>query len=143
MSSNRGVLADTGFWIAIYDTKYPVRQGAARDFLKSAFAGQWLFPFPLYYEVLRTRFVKKPGWIGSFDRELKRLDRLVIDDVPFREDALVELVTYGSARPLSLVDVLIRRVLLSGRYRVTTLVTTNPADFEDACRAARVEMRTV
>lgn len=116
---------------------------AARELLQKAFAGQWLFPFPLYYEVLRTRFVRKPGWIESFDRELRRLNTRVIDDKPFRGEALTELLTFGSARPLSLVDVLLRRVLLSGHYRITTLVTTNPDDFHDACQVAKVQMHTI
>lgn len=143
MSHNGGILADTGFWIALYETRDPAQHRAARDFFRSVSAGQWLFPFPLHYEILRTRFVARPQWLESFHREFKSLRVLTIEDRDYREAALSNTITGQRGRKISLADSLVREILISGHFRVTAVVATNPEDFNDVCGKARVKMLTI
>ncbi len=140
--TNRLVLADTGFWIAYYEERDEHHTQAVYMFNKLAL-GTFLFPWPLYYELLRTRFVKHPVWMKSFRQVIAEQRIKPIDDQTYRESALEQ--TFYSARnqgrSISLADWVIRMVLDDPRQRVAELITFNARDFVDVCKRRGIPMR--
>jgi predicted nucleic acid-binding protein len=133
-NATRFVLADTGFWIALYDPQ-DEHHNSAVAIMDSLNGASFLFPWPLFYEVLRTRFVRRPGWVESFLTVLKAGRLQTVDDSQYRNQALeatLELAKRG-ARHLSLVDVVCRYVLDDRKLRISGLVTFNEKDFIDVC----------
>jgi predicted nucleic acid-binding protein len=64
-------LVDTGFWIALFDPRDERHHFADEN-------GDWLdlatvvMPWPVLYETLRTRFVRRPEWVVRLDKRLRR-----------------------------------------------------------------------
>jgi len=138
----RAVLADTGFWIAVYDQR-DAHHAAANSIMDSMTGGTFLFPWPLYYEVLRTRFVGRPGWVEGFLRVRKAGRLYVLDDCKYRDRALETTLDLArSGRRLSLVDVIIRLVLDDRQLRIRELITFNVGDFRDVCTRRSVAIRS-
>lgn len=137
----RNVLTDTGLWIAFHDAS-DEHHDAAKQTLELISRFRLLMPWPIYYEVLRTRFVRRRDWMSSLDRLEKKLNIFRVDDSPYRERALGVALSEGviGKRSLSLVDVVIRLIMEDSKYRVHDLITFNVKDFVDVCRKQRIEI---
>lgn len=144
VEANRLVLADTGFWIALYDKSDQHHEKAVK-IMEQAAVGRFLFPWPLHYELLRTRFVRRAGWVESFLGIIKQQRIQSIDDVPYRERALQLAMDWArnSDRSISLVDMVVRLVLDHSEHRIDALITFNPGDFSDVCRSRGIPLRPV
>lgn len=135
------VLADTGYWIALFDPR-------EADHAKTAGTEELLemltlvVPWPLLYETLRTRFVRRRDWVARLDGRLKRPNVEFVDDRDYREEAYSLTVEYSTRlrRPISMVDMLCRLLIADPNVRIEYLLTTNAADYQDVCRTHRVEM---
>jgi predicted nucleic acid-binding protein len=128
-SSIRGVLADTCFWIAAFDPSDNYHPQAAQ-FLRTIRKGIILMPWPIMYETLGTRTVRKEQMRKSFASLLTGKVHK-INDVEYREQCLKDALT--DKRPLSLVDRIVRRIIQDRAYRITQLLTFNQGDFYDVC----------
>ena len=142
VETNRLVLADTGFWIALYD-KSDQHHGDAAEIMQQSALGTFAFPWPLHYELLRTRFVKNAGWVESFLGVIKQQRIRTIDDAPYREQALQSVMDLArnNKRHISVVDMVVRLVLSDPQHRIYELVTFNPGDFSDVCRSRGIPLR--
>ena len=131
------ILVDTGFWIALYDTG---DSRHARALANSDLVEEYpvVVPWPVLYEAVGTRLVKRQGF-ARFENVLKRSDTLLLDDCPYREDCLDEVFSKGK-RPLSLVDSVLRHILDDTDVRIEGLLTFNPKDFSDVCARRGVEI---
>ena len=106
-----------------------------------------VIPWPTMYETLRTRMVNNQGAMQRFEDYLKRPHLTLLDDTPYREDAL-RLTLTCSLRPgrrpihkaLSMVDCLIRLILEDANVNVSYLATFNDRDFWDVCGKRRIEI---
>ncbi|MGC8552545.1 MAG: hypothetical protein ACP5O7_06715 [Phycisphaerae bacterium] len=143
VNTNRVVLADTGFWIALYDRR-DEHHGSAVDIMELPALGDFLFPWPLHYELLRTRFVKNATWIESFNRIVKGNRLKTIDDCSYRAKALDLTMDWGSSgqRSISLVDMVLRLVIDDSQNRIREVVTFNPRDFHDVCHKRGIPLRS-
>lgn len=146
VSTNRLVLADTGFWIAFYDRSDQYHKSANAIMEQSAL-GTFLFPWPLYYELLRTRFVKRAGWVESFLTVVKQQRISTIDDSAYRVDALRLTMDWASGgqrtkRSISLVDMVLRLVLEDPGRKIDELITFNTKDFADICYKKGISIRS-
>ncbi len=140
MNSARGVLCDTCFWIAAFHRK-DGHHSQALEMLENLRGHDILMPWPIMYEVLRTRTVKHSQMIKNFERVLgPKLSK--IDDSGYRERCLEEVLeeAKNGHRPLSLVDRVVRAVLADTKYRITILMTFNGTDFYDICRKRKIEV---
>jgi predicted nucleic acid-binding protein len=140
--SLKGVVFDTGFWIAAFDKKKDEGQhSVATKYLEKLRNDPILMPWPILYEVMRTRTVKNTLMMESFDRTIRKPKFLKIDDHKYRGDCVeVAFQTSRDGRPISLVDLVIRSVLEDSEYRITRLFTFNKGDFADVCRNRGIEM---
>ncbi len=139
-NSIRGVMGDTSFWIEAFDKRGDHHDRAA-NLLENLRARLLLIPWPITYEVLRTRTVRNRVMVGAFQRTLSG-KVLLIDDAKYRKACLettFDLAVSGR-RPISLVDSVVRAVLSDGAFRVSQLLTFNPGDFADVCRARQVQI---
>lgn len=135
------VLVDTGLWIALFDPRDSHHQSAlevAERLETMAIVIAW----PVLYETLNTRFVRRPHIIRQFEQVLKRPGSVLLDDAAYREEAL-DLVFDASlhrSRPLSLADCVLRLMLADTALRFDYLATFNVGDFSDVCRHRRVTL---
>ena len=135
------VLADTGVWYALCDS---------RDSLHSkALAGASLLdqhrivlPWPVVYETLCTRFVRNTRALRRFVGLLKRPRIEYLDDSIYVQTAFGIAIesSLNRDRPLSMVDCAIRLMLDDINTRVDYLMTFNPGDFIDVCERRRVRL---
>ena len=135
------VLADTGYWIALFDPREAEHATTlgTEELLEML---TLVLPWPLLYETLRTRFVRRRHWVARLDERLKRPNVAFVDDREYCEEAYSLTVEYATRlrRPISMVDMLCRLLIADPNVRIDYLLTTNAADFHDVCRAHRVEL---
>lgn len=141
-SRGRFVLADAGFWIGFCDTRDSKHEQSVA-ILDSMSRCQWVVPWPILYEVVGTRFVKRPSIVERLNRALDA-DTAVsrVDDRPYRERALSVTLSWAVAkkRTVSLVDMVLRLMIEDQIPPLHALVTFNPGDFTDSCRRARIPL---
>jgi len=96
-----------------------------------------IMPWPILYEILRTKFVKNKLWLTNFERLLSYLKVIYVHDDNYRDKALLEAFGYGK-RNISLVDTVIRLMLRDLSLRVDYLITYNENDFIDICKLRKI-----
>jgi hypothetical protein len=96
----------------------------------------------MLYETMGTKLVRQQRWIKSFESRLSRSNTRLIDDAPYRNQALQ--ATFWEARrgkrAISLCDMWIRLLIEDTDVRVHALLTFNVKDFHDVCRKRDVEI---
>lgn len=139
LSSVRGVVGDTSFWIAAFEQRDEDHQRAA-ELLESMHSAILLMPWPITYEVLRTRTVKRPHMVAAFERIIRRPKVVLIDDSKYRDRSLNLTIMQAAAgrRAISLVDMVVRAIIADDQYRITQLLTFNAQDFHDVCRQRNI-----
>jgi len=135
----KNVLTDTGFWIALYD-KGKDHHNEATKAMADIGKFHILLPWPILYEVLRTRFVKNRIWVEQFDRSLRTLSIKFVNDVPYRDKAKTETIRLSSTgkRNLSLVDMVVRFMIQDMNLKIHLLMTYNIGDFWDVCSKRKI-----
>jgi len=145
------ICVDACFLIALYDPRDGHHEVATALFEKlyGAATHQLVLPWPILYETVSTRMARRADSMRLLERDLKLLrqrNRLAtLLDRKMREQALGEcfdeLRKRGMGyRALSLVDRVVRLMLLNPRNRLHALVTFNREDFEDVCRTRRIQL---
>jgi hypothetical protein len=101
--------------------------------------GNIILPYPIIYETLNTRFVKRKEWLTTFNDFLKRESTVLVPDEPYKKKALSSVLS-NTTRPLSLVDMTIRLMLDDINLNINALITFNVGDFIDICANKRIEL---
>lgn len=135
-------MTDAGFWIALLDKGDDGYHQSATDLWDIVKDEYILIPWPIFYEVLRTRLVKKPWLLTQFKFKLSEIEWTKIDDSKYRDSALENTIALIDKRELSLVDRVLRLIIddISGEYKINYLITYNKKDFYDVCYPNSVEM---
>ncbi|HEY8780855.1 MAG TPA: hypothetical protein VIM16_04505 [Mucilaginibacter sp.] len=134
---NKSILIDSCFWFSLYDKRDRYHNKAI--FLAELIHGNnLLIPWPTLYETINTRFSKNLVWLSGFESYIYKADTFLINDLRYRENALSEI--FGSTRPLSLVDRVIRSILSDESLKIDYLLTFNTGDFIDLCNFRRIEI---
>jgi predicted nucleic acid-binding protein len=135
------ILADTGYWIALFDPRdqFHTQAKPKANYLETFSV---LFPWPIIYETLGTRFVKNQLGMAGFERVLKRRNVLFANDGFYREAALERTLQESrrGASAISLCDMMIRLILQDKKLRIDGLLTFNQKDFSDVCRTTKTEI---
>ncbi len=139
MRTPNALLADSGFWIAMFDPRDPYHE-EAQTLPIDLDSVDLLVPWPSLYETLNTRFVKDRRRLAPFLVVLKKPNVRLLDDQSYRADAYDIIERFNTNRAFSLVDVVVRIMLADTNLRVRGLVTFNKADFVDVCRAQSIEL---
>ncbi len=133
----KAVLIDSGFWFTLFndDDAYSER---ARDIFEVIKTEILLVPFPTLYEALNTRLSRRVHLKVTFERVLKFSNIEILDDSDYREAALK--VYFATRSSLSLVDCIIREMIVDTTLRKDYLVTFNSRDFADVCTQNKVQI---
>ena len=144
------ICADAGFFIGLHDPQDPYFTAANalfRAYLETS-PHRLLVPWPILYESLNTRMARRQDSVREFRTRCDDLERqrrlLKLDDVPYREMALLEGFEESRKaagyRPLSLTDRVVRHMLYDEAIRIDYFVTFNVGDFADVCRKRGIRM---
>ena len=137
----RNILVDSGFWFALYDGRDQYHQQALEKsrLLDSVTV---LLPWPCLYETINTRFCKQRKAVAEFEAFLSRPGVVLLEDEPYRENALEAVFVNGRTgrRPLALVDMVLRLILEDPNVRKHGILTFNPGDFADLCGKHSIEL---
>jgi len=141
---------DASFLIAVYDPADGKHEAAFELFglLFDESRASLVAPWPILYETVSTRLVRRRDSIEELSRHLRLLDRegrlSFLDDSAYRERELravfEELERGPHYRHLSLVDRVVRRVLADDSLAIHGVVTYNSRDFVDVCHARGCEI---
>lgn len=145
------ICVDAGFLIALYDPGDNHHETAAGIFqqLFDSAPHRLVMPWPILYETLSTRMARRRHSIQGLYRDWTslraqhRLDLLL--DRKMRQRALSECfaeLTRGERnyRGLSLVDRVVRLMLLNPRLRLHAFISFNVPDFKDACSTRNIQL---
>ncbi len=139
------ICIDSGLMIAMYNPR-DENHSKAKSYFNDYFSDErnkMLVPWPILYETVRTKTVRDRKQMSILMRDWKRLviqnQLILIDDSEFRERALEECFTEIKRDPLhyrslSLVDRVIRNILMEVNIRIDYFITFNSGDFADVCR---------
>lgn len=137
------VVVDTGVWYALCDPSDRVASDETLELIESRLDTlSVIVPWPIAYETLRTKFVRKRVALEQFERKLKSPQVTLVDDSPYREDAFALSIesSLRGHRPLSMVDCVIRMLLDDTNVRIRYLATFNVGDFADVCAKRQIEV---
>jgi predicted nucleic acid-binding protein len=137
------ILADSGVWYALCDPRdRAVEQDTIEDIRGRIKPHIVVVPWPILYETLGTRFVRSRLAMERFEQEIRSPRVVLLDDAPYRDDALAHSLEWSlrRGRALSLVDCVLRLLLDDMQTRIEYFVTFNERDFVDVCAARRIEL---
>jgi predicted nucleic acid-binding protein len=145
------ICVDSGFLLGLYDERDQCHARANELFLAyfNNTVNRLLVPWPVLYETISTRMVRRKKDLALFERDWRMLagrrQLILLDDGPYRQAAIEECFyevrgRRRGLRPLSLTDRVIRSILGETRVRVDVLITFNAADFADVCSALRLPL---
>ena len=84
---------------------------------------------PSLYETLNTRFVRRENWLTDFKAVLSNKNTIQVQDEKYKYDAIKSIfLQTKSYKKYSLVDLIIREILLDLEVRIDALITFNIAD---------------
>lgn len=135
----KNIVADTGFWFALYNER-DQHHAEALDIERGIEHLNLLIPWPTLYETINTRFVKQLNSRQSLKRYLDKPSTVKIDDAPYKEDAIIEVIEPRSNRDFSAVDYIIRNILEDPNVITDALITFNKTDFSDVCYRNNIEL---
>jgi hypothetical protein len=141
------VCVDACFLIGLYDKDDQYHSLAVSQFdaLFGANSRRHILvaPWPILYECCGTQQAKsrrKTSLLCEYWDYLERYGQLLrLDDLPFRDMPLKEHME-GTSRPLSLVDRVLRAMILDRKSLFDCFLTYNTGDFVDACRRSGITM---
>jgi predicted nucleic acid-binding protein len=129
------ILIDTGFWYALFDKKDQYHPKAIEIAEFIALQHCFVLPFPTLYETLNTNFVKNNKM--NFDSFLKTHHVVTIYDTKYTDKALEETLKISNYK-YSLVDMVLRMMILDVNLSINALITFNDRDFIDVCQQRNV-----
>ena len=133
------ILIDSGFWLGLCDP-HDQWHNQAKAVTQKLTVHHWLLPWPTLYETLSTRFIKKSHQVEQFMAELNHGKHQKIDDAKYRESALSQTMFYmRQGRSLSLVDLVLRQMLIDEALHIKAIVTFNARDFSDVCQRQGIQ----
>ncbi len=134
------VIVDTCFWYALYDASDSYHMQALSIHQKLTDA-RLIIPYPTLYEVINTRFSKSQN-LGAFQNKISSPSCCLVTDDKYKENALDATFFFSlqKNRPISLVDMIIRKMMEDVDLQIKGLLTFNIGDFEDVCRKMRIEI---
>jgi len=131
------ILTDTGFWFALFDKKDQYHKQALEIANKIDTNHYFVLPFPSLYETLNTTFIKNNRYV--FDRFLKTHHIITIYDSKYANQALDECLKPSNYQ-YSLVDIVMRMMILDVNLSIHALITFNEKDFSDVCQQRSIEI---
>jgi predicted nucleic acid-binding protein len=136
----KNIILDSGYWFAFYEKKDQYHEEALliSEYLHPH---TLVIPWPSLYETLNTRFTRRKDWLSSFEAILTHENTVQISDEKYKDNAIsLILLQKDNHKKYSLVDLVIREILLDVDVNINAIVTFNTSDFEDICWNKNIEI---
>ena len=133
------ILTDTGFWIGLLDSKDQYHE-SSNELVDLLSGSNIILPWPCLYETFRTKYSKRKEVANLLEVFIKKNNIIQLCDKEYREVAYantIESMRYGS-NVYSLVDNIIREMILDINLKIDLLVTFNERDFADVCARRKI-----
>jgi len=133
-------LVDSGIWFALFDARRDGKHGEALKKADLMENNSVILPWPIMYETFNTRFARNKLGLERMRSIIKSPRTNIVDDSPYRDGALDEMLRAAleRARALSLVDCILRALMRDINVRVDAFLTFNEGDFVDICGARSI-----
>ncbi len=136
------ILTDTCYWLGLVDNRdqHHKKSLDINDLIKDNYT--IVFPFPCFYEIIRTKFVKDKLKLSALENHLKSSKIEYVDDAEYKDKALSKVYELNKKSYIShsLTDAVIREMLGDINLRIGYLVTYNVKDFYDICSKRNIEI---
>ena len=138
-------LTDTGFWFALFNDRDRHHTEAVNIHKRIQFPTKILIPWPILYETLNTKFVKRSESLRKFGNIVTDPNVKCIDDSPYREEALSTTLRERRRFPkMSMVDCLLYLMMQRGEFRIAHFVTFDGGGhFGQICAKKGIEILPV
>jgi predicted nucleic acid-binding protein len=139
------VLVDTGVWYELFSSRDRNRERnkeQVKAIERSSQNDTILLPWPVMYETLKTKMVKdKPG-LRNLEHQFSKPNMEFLPDLAYQEQSLIECFdsSLKKKRPLSLVDCLLRSLMLDRNLKIDQFATNNWGDFANVCNKREIEV---
>lgn len=134
-------MTDTCYWLGLIDAsdEHHKKSVVISELIQNDYL---LFPFPCFYEIIRTRFLKNKEMLSNLEVLLKNSNIRYIDDTNYKELALTKVYELNRFSYIkhSFADAVIREMISDINIRIDYLVTYNVKDFADVCAIRGVEI---
>ena len=135
------LLVDTCFFIALFNPR-------DEHYADALGKQEWLemlsvvMPWPILYETIDTRFMRRPETIARFESLMKAPGTEFLDDSPYRLEAYEDTLRPDNRRreAMSLVDTVLHAILEDTNVRIGAMLTFNLRDFGRICHELGVEL---
>jgi predicted nucleic acid-binding protein len=136
------ILIDSSFWIALYTPEDPIMHQRALDWVEEVENNLTLIPWPTLYEFVNTRLARRKEYLYSFEKALLKPNVLKISDEPYKSVALQNVFVLNKTRlaSISLVDEVLRQMILDVTLKIDFFITFNSVDFKYPCQIANVSI---
>lgn len=134
------ILVDSGYWIALYTPEDPQLHKRAVRLVHDLENNTTLIPWPTLYEFVNTRLARRRENLFAFEQWLLKPNVERLSDEIYKAVAINNVFELNKTRTasISLVDEVIRQILIDRKLKIDFLVTFNRADFEYPCQIADV-----
>ncbi|MBI4645119.1 MAG: hypothetical protein HY738_00640 [Bacteroidia bacterium] len=137
---NKNIIIDTCYWFALYNSQdqYHKRATDTSPVLKEY---KILIPWPTLYEVINTDFASNKIALTQFEILIKKPNIIQIDDKDYKANALFDTFQKSIYKswPVSLVDSVIRQMVLDPKNKIDYLLTFNEGDFVDIVKKQKIQ----
>lgn len=136
------ILTDTGYWLGLLDSKDAHHENSIviSELLEG---NNIVIPWPCLYETISTRLTRRKESLTQFENILKDPRIIHIDDSAYKTSAIDNVFRRNrnySEGAHSLVDSVIREMLLDINLKIDYLATFNVRDFQDVCFKRGIEI---
>ena len=135
------ILVDSCFWIALYNKeREPENYSKALRIIDDLENNEVVIPWPTLYEFVNTRLARRSDNLIAFQQFLLKPNVRKISDEEYKETALQNIFELNVSREvsISLIDEVLRLMILDDSLSIDYLVTFNKSDFEYPCQRANV-----
>lgn len=134
------ILIDSCFWIALYTPEEITRHERALELSKDIENNQALIPWPTLYEFVNTKLAKRKTSLYAFNDFLLKPNVQTISDDTYKKIALDNVFELNNSRTssISLVDEVLRQMILDKNLRIDYLITFNRRDFDYPCQIRNI-----
>ncbi|MBK7566221.1 MAG: PIN domain-containing protein [Bacteroidetes bacterium] len=130
---NLKVLVDTGFWIALYDTKQPENILEAERIANEIEDEEIIIPFPTLYEFVNSRLSRRDAKM-QFEKLLTRPNVIKLSDTKYKAKALENFFIKSNQEysDISLVDEVLKLIIADGTIKIDYIATFDSGLLNDA-----------
>lgn len=138
--SRAKILVDSNYWISLYSPREMSNHQRAIQLTDILENNDVLLPWPTLYEFINTRLAKRKESLYSFEQFLLKPNVQTIHDDIYKDKAIknIFLLNLTKEYSISLVDEVIRQMIVDPQLKIDFLLTLNKGDFQYPCQIGNV-----